>query len=197
MRDWPGRRKNRVRAVRSRATPLSGEKIAQKGAFAPRVPVSYKDMFISQTEDVAPRAPEGAAPGDGGREVDAAVAALAAAGEPTRLRALALLAEGELAVGELAQVLGQSQPRISRHLRLLTEAGMVERAPEGAWVFYRLPAPGTLERRLAESALAMLDRADAVLARDRAQLRDVQAAREEAAAAYFARNAADWDRVRA
>ena len=147
-------------------------------------------MFISQS--LASAEPE-----EGQQDLDRVVAALAAAGELTRLRALALLTEGELAVGELAQALGQSQPRVSRHLRLLTEAGLIERIPEGAWVFYRLPDPRARERRLAEAALAMLDAADPVLARDRAQLREIRSARETAAAEYFARNAADWDRVRA
>lgn len=125
------------------------------------------------------------------------VTALRAAGETTRLRALALLTEGELAVGELAQALGQSQPRVSRHLKLLTEAGLVERAPEGAWVFYRLPRADTMERRLADAALAMLDPADPTLARDADRLGAIREAREAAAASYFERNAADWDRVRA
>jgi ArsR family transcriptional regulator len=131
------------------------------------------------------------------RDAERVVSALRAAGEQTRLRALALLTEGELAVGELAQALGQSQPRVSRHLRLLTEAGLVERAPEGAWVFYRLPRAHTTERQFAEAALAMLDPSDPVLARDVERLNEIRAARDEAAAAYFERNAADWDRVRA
>ena len=67
---------------------------------------------------------------------------LRAAGEVTRARILALLAHGELSVGELAQVLNESQPSLSRHLKFLTAAGLVERLPEGAWVFYRLPAEG-------------------------------------------------------
>ena len=125
------------------------------------------------------------------------VNALRAAGEQTRLRALALLTEGELAVGELAQALGQSQPRVSRHLKLLTEAGLVERAPEGAWVFYRLPRARTSERHLADAALSMLDPNDPVLARDAERLNTIRAARDDAAAEYFERNAADWDRVRA
>ncbi|MBI3438568.1 MAG: metalloregulator ArsR/SmtB family transcription factor [Proteobacteria bacterium] len=125
------------------------------------------------------------------------VTALRAAGEQTRLRALALLTEGELAVGELAQALGQSQPRVSRHLKLLTEAGLVERAPEGAWVFYRLPRSRTTERHLADAALAMLDPNDPVLARDTERLNAIRSARDEAAAEYFERNAADWNRVRA
>jgi ArsR family transcriptional regulator len=122
---------------------------------------------------------------------------LRAAGEPTRLRALALLTEGELAVGELAQALGQSQPRVSRHLRLLTEAGLIERIPEGAWVFYRLAGPGAPERRLADAALGMMDPGDDVIRRDAERLNAIRSSREAAAAAYFERNAADWDRVRA
>jgi SAM-dependent methyltransferase len=131
------------------------------------------------------------------RGADRVVGALRAAGEQTRLRALALLTHGELSVGELAQALGQSQPRVSRHLRLMTEAGLVERAPEGAWVFYRLPSQRTTERGLAETVLAMLDPADAALMRDAERLSEIRAAREAAAAAYFARNAEDWERVRA
>ena len=125
------------------------------------------------------------------------VEALRAAGEQTRLRALALLTEGELAVGELAQALGQSQPRVSRHLKLLTEAGLVERVPEGAWVFYRLPVSQSSERQLAVAALSMLDPADPVLTRDSERLNEIRATRDAAAAEYFERNAADWDRVRA
>ncbi|HYE47015.1 MAG TPA: metalloregulator ArsR/SmtB family transcription factor, partial [Caulobacter sp.] len=67
---------------------------------------------------------------------------LRAAGEPTRLRILALLALEELSVMELCRILEQSQPRVSRHLKLMSEAGLIERFPDGAWVFYRLPAEG-------------------------------------------------------
>lgn len=143
-------------------------------------------MFISPTQPVPER-----------RDAERVVGALKAAGEQTRLRVLALLSEGELSVGELAQALGQSQPRVSRHMKLLTEAGLVERAPEGAWVFYRLPRAHTTERHFAEAALAMLDPADPVLARDTQRLDAIRATRDEAAADYFERNAADWDRVRA
>jgi len=131
------------------------------------------------------------------RDAESVVVALRAAGETTRLRVLALLTEGELAVGELAQALGQSQPRVSRHLKLLTEAGLVERAPEGAWVFYRLAPAHSTERHFAEAMLGMLDPSDQVLQRDAERLNEIRAARDEAAAAYFERNAADWDRVRA
>ncbi|MGH6951612.1 MAG: ArsR/SmtB family transcription factor [Vitreimonas sp.] len=143
-------------------------------------------MFISPTLPAPDR-----------RDAEQVVGALRAAGEPTRLRALALLTEGELAVGELAQALGQSQPRVSRHLKLLTEARLVERAPEGAWVFYRLPRTDTTERHFAEAALGMLDPADPLLVRDAERLNEIRAARDAAAAAYFERNAADWERLRA
>src|SRR5713101_2736595 len=79
------------------------------------------------------------------------LAALRAAAEPTRLRLLVLCARGELTVSELAQILGQSQPRVSRHLKLLCDAGLLDRFREGSWVFYRLsgasPA-GALARQL-------------------------------------------------
>lgn len=123
------------------------------------------------------------------------VAALRGAGEQTRLRALALLARGELSVGELALALGQSQPRISRHLRLLTESGLVERIPEGAWVFYRVAAEGTPERALVAAICAMLDPAEPELARDAERLAEIRQARSDQAAEYFAANAEDWARL--
>jgi ubiquinone/menaquinone biosynthesis C-methylase UbiE/DNA-binding transcriptional ArsR family regulator len=127
---------------------------------------------------------------------DRLVAALRAAGEPTRLRILALLAQGELAVGELAQALGQSQPRVSRHLRLLTEAGLIERTAEGAWAFYRLARMPGAERALAELFGSLCDPEDAEFARDARRLADIRNAREAQASAYFEANAADWDRIR-
>ena len=87
---------------------------------------------------------------------DTLVAVLRAGGEPTRLRVLALLAAGDLTVKDLTAILGQSQPRISRHLKLLTEAELVDRFPEGSWVYYRLREDGAaadVVRRL----LAALD----------------------------------------
>src|ERR1700694_5306632 len=73
-----------------------------------------------------------------GASMDELLAALRAAAEPTRLRLLVLCARGELTVSELAQILGQSQPRVSRHLKLLCDAGLLDRFREGSWVFYRL-----------------------------------------------------------
>jgi DNA-binding transcriptional ArsR family regulator/precorrin-6B methylase 2 len=124
------------------------------------------------------------------------VAALRAAAEPTRLRLLALLAHGELTVTEITQVLGQSQPRVSHHLRQLTEAGLLERYREGSWVFYRLRDEGggaPLVRRLLE----LVPEDDAVLARDVERLDAVRGTRAAVAAAYFRENAAQWHRLRA
>ncbi len=121
---------------------------------------------------------------------------LRAAGDATRLRLLLLLLEAELAVSELTQILGQSQPRISRHLKLLCEAGLLERFKEGSWVFYRASdeaKAGALSKALA----ALAEPNDATLALDRRRLVEVRAARENAAAEYFKTNAAEWERIRA
>ena len=124
-----------------------------------------------------------------------AVEILRAAGEPTRLRILALLASEELSVLELCRILDQSQPRVSRHLKLLAEAELVERFPDGAWVFYRLAAdaPG---RELVGQVLADIDPADATTRRDAERLSAIHAERSTEAATYFARNAARWDEIR-
>ena len=124
-----------------------------------------------------------------------AVEILRAAGEPTRLRILALLSREELSVLELCTVLDQSQPRVSRHLKLLAEAGLVERFPDGAWVFYRLAAHGG-GRALADQTLAQIDPDDAALRADAERLSSVDTERGAEAAAYFARNAARWDEIR-
>ncbi len=120
---------------------------------------------------------------------------LRAAGEPTRLRILGLLAREELAVMEITQILDQSQPRVSRHLKLLTEAGLIERFPDGAWMFYRLADRGP-SRRLLEKALSLVPAEDPVFARDADRLQAVRAERSDDAAAYFERNAARWDELR-
>ena len=122
------------------------------------------------------------------------LAALQAVGEATRLRMSLLLAEAELTVSELVAILGQSQPRVSRHLKLLVEAGLAERNREGAWAFFRLTEDG---RRFAQDFLARLDPEDAATLADRARLATTREARRKQAAAYFAERAADWDRIRA
>ncbi|MCJ2036812.1 ArsR/SmtB family transcription factor [Methylobacterium sp. J-068] len=122
-----------------------------------------------------------------------ALAILRAAAEETRLRILALLAAGELSVSDLTDILGQSQPRISRHLKLLVEAGLVERHREGAWAFFRL-----VEERaaLVQPLIAGLDAARPPLSEDFARLEAVRAQRAEAAQTFFARLAPKWDRLR-
>ncbi len=124
------------------------------------------------------------------------LAALAAAAEPTRLRLLALLAEAELTVTELVTILGQSQPRISRHLKLLVEAGLVERHREGAWVFFFI-APASATSALVRDILARLPAEDETRRADRVRLAEVRCARAEQAARYFAAHAANWDELRA
>jgi ubiquinone/menaquinone biosynthesis C-methylase UbiE/DNA-binding transcriptional ArsR family regulator len=122
-------------------------------------------------------------------------AALKAAGEGTRLRVLSLLAEAELTVSDLTQILRQSQPRISRHLKLLVEAGLVERFREGAWAFFRL-AEHSGNAELARALVARLDPNDPIAVRDRERLSAVRRSRATAAQDYFRANAAQWDRIR-
>ena len=122
-------------------------------------------------------------------------AALKAAGEATRLRILALLAEAELTVSDLTDILRQSQPRISRHLKLLAEAALIARFREGSWAFFRLGERGG-NTELARALIARLDPDDPVIARDRERLAAVRAARAAAAQSYFRRHAAEWDRIR-
>jgi ArsR family transcriptional regulator len=123
------------------------------------------------------------------------LAGLKAAAEPTRLRLIALLAQGELTVTELTEILGQSQPRVSRHLKLMVEAGLLERVREGTWAFYRL-ARGEPAAQLARALLALLPTADDGLRLDRTRLARVKKARADAAAAYFRKNAKRWDELR-
>jgi ArsR family transcriptional regulator len=120
----------------------------------------------------------------------------AALADPTRLRVLALLRAMELSVGEIAQVLGQSQPRVSRHVKILGEAGLIERRKEGSWVFLCL---GPIE--LVEPLFGLIDRWKArggadVWEADIGRLQAVRAERAAAAQSYFAAHALDWDRLR-
>jgi SAM-dependent methyltransferase/Fe2+ or Zn2+ uptake regulation protein len=128
-------------------------------------------------------------------ELQRFVEVLRAAGETTRLRLLALLAHGELSVKDITEILGQSQPRISRHLRLLAESGLVRRHAEGAWAYFRL-ADTPAEAALVAEFMMRVDQHDPVLAGDRARLEAVRADHQQRAAAYFAKVAASWDRLR-
>ncbi|MEO6014960.1 MAG: metalloregulator ArsR/SmtB family transcription factor [Devosia sp.] len=123
------------------------------------------------------------------------VGALRAAGETTRLRLLALLADGEHSVKDLTEILGQSQPRVSRHLKLLADAGLVSRNAEGAWAYYRLADTATAAD-LGRWLVARLDGDDPDRSRDRLRLDAVRTAQQQQAAAYFAKVADRWDELR-
>ena len=116
--------------------------------------------------------------------------------DPTRLRILALLRVMELSVGELALVLGQSQPRVSRHLKILSDAGVLQRRKEGSWVFLTLS-----EAERVEPLFALLDRwsdpaTEQLFAADSQRLEAVRSERAEAANRYFAGQAGNWDALR-
>ncbi|MGE3065878.1 MAG: ArsR/SmtB family transcription factor [Hyphomicrobiaceae bacterium] len=124
------------------------------------------------------------------------VGLLKAAAEPTRLRILMLLAAGELNVKDFTRILGQSQPRLSRHLRLLAEAGLVERAPEGSWVYFHLARDGEAGR-IARLLIDATDTSDPLLVRDRQRAEVVKRERESEAQVYFETHASEWDTIRA
>lgn len=128
---------------------------------------------------------------------------LKALADTTRLRIMRLLAHMELAVGELAQVLGQSQPRVSRHIRILCDAGLAERRKEGSWVFLRAAIAEGSAPPLGDAAarlLAVSENDDAAFAarcaEDRRHLAAIRAGRQASAEAYFARYAEEWDTLR-
>jgi len=123
------------------------------------------------------------------------LAALRAVAETTRLRLLVLCARGELTVSELAQILGQSQPRVSRHLKLLCEAGLLDRFREGSWVFYRLSS-GSAASALSRHLVAAFGKADETITLDLQRLAAIKRQRAELAAAYFSENAVQWHRIR-
>lgn len=126
--------------------------------------------------------------------VEDTLTALRAVGEATRLRLIALLAENELTVKDATAILGQSQPRISRHLKLLAEADLIHRFPEGSWVYYRL-ADGP-EGQLARDLVARISADDPVLAADQERFRAIRQSKAAEAAAYFAAHALTWDKER-
>lgn len=127
---------------------------------------------------------------------DAVTDVLKAVAEPTRLRLTLLLSQGDLTVSELTTILGQSQPRISRHLKLLVESGILCRYQEGAWAYFGV-ADDAAMAGIVRPLLALVDPTDPVAQRDRERLDAVRAERARRAADYFARNAGSWDRIRA
>ena len=120
------------------------------------------------------------------------VAMLKAAGDPTRLRLLLLLRQAELTVSELIEIIGQSQPRVSRHLKLLCGAGLIMRFKEGSWVFYR----ATEEGRAAVLGEALSSLVSGPPQADLKRLAAVRERRAAEAAAYFKANASEWGRIR-
>lgn len=126
--------------------------------------------------------------------MNAALDIFRALGDATRLRILALLRRMELSVGELAQVLGQSQPRVSRHVKILCDAGVAERRKEGSWVFITLGRPDRVAPLL--TAIDAWQGEDHWAVADAARLAAVRADRAAAAAAWFEANAGEWDAIR-
>ncbi len=132
--------------------------------------------------------------------------AIRSAGDPTRLRILALCAHAELTVSDLVGILGQSQPRISRHLKILVEAGLLERYQEGSWARYRLATDRSIQLsrneqdlsviRFGEQVIDLLPETDAVLSGDMNRLERLREVRDQEAAEYFARNAENWGQIR-
>ena len=128
--------------------------------------------------------------------LDTLLVGLRAAGEHTRLRILALCAHGELSVSELTRILGQSQPRVSRHLKLMVEAGLLERLPEGVQVYFRVSDQASASD-LAHALVKLIPESDASLNRDLSRLQQVRDARTQRAQQFFHKVAKSWDRVRA
>jgi ubiquinone/menaquinone biosynthesis C-methylase UbiE/DNA-binding transcriptional ArsR family regulator len=128
-------------------------------------------------------------------EVSELVGVLKAAGEGTRLRLLALLADGDHSVKDLTEILKQSQPRVSRHLKLLADAGLVQRNAEGAWAYYGLAQDGD-GAALAQWLIARVDADDADRRRDIERQDAVRAGQQALATEYFAKVAGSWDLLR-
>ena len=127
--------------------------------------------------------------------MDALLTALKAVAEGTRLRLLVLCAHGDLTVTDLTQILGQSQPRVSRHLKLLHDADLLDRFQEGSWAFYRLVTKGPLAE-LAQILVDSVPADDPIILGDLRRLEEIRQARAARAADYFRRNASKWDEIR-
>ena len=127
--------------------------------------------------------------------LDRSVDTLKAAAESSRLRILLLLAHGDLTVSDVTEILGQSQPRVSRHLKLLLEAELIERYQEGSWAYFRL-SDAEPAHEFVTGVIARVEPSDPLVARDRERLERVKARRQQRAAEYFSANAERWDRIR-
>ena len=127
--------------------------------------------------------------------LNAMVDIMKAAGESSRLRILLLLSRGDLTVSDLTDILAQSQPRVSRHLKLLLEAQLIERYQEGSWAYFRL-SDDEAARDFLASIIDRVDASDPMVERDLERLSAVKRKRQDHAAAYFSANAASWDEIR-
>lgn len=127
--------------------------------------------------------------------LDTMIDTLKAAAESSRLRILALLSRGDLTVTDLTEILGQSQPRVSRHLKLLLEADLIGRYQEGSWAFFRL-SDSDSARDFVLGLVSGIRGADPQVERDLERLAAVKRKRQERAAEYFSQNAASWDHIR-
>ncbi len=127
--------------------------------------------------------------------MDKIIDILRVAGEVTRLRIIALLSQGELASAEISNVLGQSQPRVSRHLKLLSEVNIAERRLEGAWVFLKLTNDINI-RKIIDPILNSIPKDDVTYLRDLKKLGEIRASREEEAKQYFETIAPEWDKLK-
>lgn len=127
--------------------------------------------------------------------LDQAIECLKSAAEPSRLRILKLLSGFDLTVSDLTTILGQSQPRVSRHLKLLLEARLINRWQEGSWALFRLNPKGDASQ-LIEKVLAHVDEDDEIFGRDMERLLEVKRARKAKASEYFSQNAKSWDEIR-
>jgi ubiquinone/menaquinone biosynthesis C-methylase UbiE/DNA-binding transcriptional ArsR family regulator len=139
---------------------------------------------------------EGHPVAEGSLTAEAGLSALRAISEPTRLRILMLLTSGELTVKDCTQILGQSQPRISRHLKLMHDAGLLTRAQEGSWVYFRLTDASHL-RELLVLLLAQFNSSDGEFRRDSERANAIRQERFDRAQAFFADHAGQWDELRA
>jgi ubiquinone/menaquinone biosynthesis C-methylase UbiE/DNA-binding transcriptional ArsR family regulator len=127
--------------------------------------------------------------------MEALLSGLRAVAEPTRLRILALCAHAELSVSELVTILGQSQPRVSRHLKLMVEAGVLERNREGARAFYRPAERGALAE-MVQALVPLVPAEDQATVDDLDRLDRIREERAERASLYFEANAARWEELR-
>ena len=127
--------------------------------------------------------------------MDTVIRLLKSVADESRLRLLAVCARGEFTVSDFVQIMGQSQPRVSRHLKILCDAGLLERVREGNWVFYRLV--NSLEiQSLTRQMLALVPASDTRARSDQLRLNQIKDARLDAAERYFQQAASEWEKLR-